>query len=164
MEEGSSDGGLSWREGWNIVTSSFTSLDIGRVALQLAISQNRQEEQLLRQQFLDRQIRSVAVDFGGEFITSIVRIVERAVVAAQRQGLVPANHVGEGAVAGATHEALEQVVKKATGFNVGGKIGIARSGEHLCVAIYLGVGVLNLNEIAVGLAHRSLPGEGESNM
>ena len=72
--------------------------------------------------------------------------------------------LGEGAVAGATHEALEQVVKKATGFNVGGKIGIARSGEHLCVAIYLGVGVLNLNEIAVGLAHRSLPGEGESSM
>ncbi len=144
------------------MAASLTSLDVGRVALQLAVSQNRQEEQALRQQFLERQIRSVAVDFGGEFISSIVRIVERAVVAAQRQGLVPANHVGEGAVAGATHAALEQIVSKATGFNVGGKIGIARSGEHLCVAIYLGVGVLNLNEIAVGLAHRSVPGDGES--
>lgn len=144
------------------VEASYTSLDIGRVALQMAISQTRQEEQALRQQFLERRIRSVAVDFGGDFITSIVRVVERAVVAAQRQGLAPANHVGEGAVAGATHDALEQIVNKATGFNVGGKIGIARYGEHLCVAIYLGVGVLNLNEIAVGLAHRSLPGEGES--
>ena len=39
---------------------------------------------------------------------------------------------------------------------MGGKIGIARCGEHLCVAIYMGVGVLNLNEMCVGLAHRSL--------
>jgi hypothetical protein len=27
----------------------------------------------------------------------------------------------------------------------------------VCVAVYLGVGVLHLNEVAVGLAHRSLP-------
>ena len=45
---------------------------------------------------------------------------------------------------------------KAIGFNVGGKIGIARFDEHLCVAIFMGVGVLNLNELCVGLAHRSL--------
>ena len=64
--------------------------------------------------------------------------------------------MGAGAVAGAAHEALEQVKIKAFGFNVGGKIGIARAGEHLCVAIYMGVGVLNLNELCVGLAHRSL--------
>ena len=63
---------------------------------------------------------------------------------------------GAGAVAGAAHEALEQVKVKAIGFNVGGKIGIARFDEHLCVAIFMGVGVLNLNELCVGLAHRSL--------
>ena len=56
----------------------------------------------------------------------------------------------------AAHAALEQVKTKALGFNVGGKIGIARCGEHLCVAIYMAVGVLNLNELCVGLAHRSL--------
>ena len=39
---------IEQERGMEIVTSSFTSLDIGRVALQLAISQNRQEEQLLR--------------------------------------------------------------------------------------------------------------------
>lgn len=95
--------------------------------------------------------------FGGEFIQSIVKIVERAVVAAQRQGIVTSTHVGAGAVAGAAHEALEQVKVKAIGFNVGGgKIGIARFDEHLCVAIFMGVGVLNLNELCVGLAHRSL--------
>ena len=45
---------------------------------------------------------------------------------------------------------------KAIGFNVGGKIGIARCDENLCVAIYMGIGVLNLNEMCVGLAHRSM--------
>jgi len=71
--------------------------------------------------------------------------------------LVPSTHVGEGAVAGASRAALEQISPMAIGLNVGGKIGIARHGEHLCVAIYAGVGVLNLNEVSVGLAHRSLP-------
>ncbi len=52
---------------------------------------------------------STAVDFGGEFIPSIVKIIERAVVAAQRQGLVTETHVGAGAVAGAAHEVLEQI-------------------------------------------------------
>ena len=37
------------------------------------------------------------------------------------------------------YTSLEQVKTKALGFNVGGKIGIARCGEHLCVAIYMAV-------------------------
>ncbi len=135
----------------------LTSVDVGRAALSMAVSENRQEEQELRNRLSMRSIHATAVDFGGEYITSVKKIIERAVVAAQRQGLVPTNHVGEGAVAGATHAALEQITPKAVGLNVGGKIGIARYGEHLCVAIYTGVGVLNLNEVAVGLAHRSLP-------
>ena len=57
---------------------------------------------------------------------------------------------------------MEQVKNKAVGFSVGGKIGIARKGEHLCVAIFMGVGVLNLNEMCVGLAHRSLPENSEA--
>ena len=137
--------------------AELTSIDIGRAALKMAISETRQEEQDTRQALMKQEIYAVAVDFGGEFIPSIKKIIERAVVASQRQGLVPANHVGEGAVAGAARGALEQVVAKAVGLNVGGKIGIARHGEHLCVAIYLGVGMLNLNEVAVALAHRSLP-------
>ena len=135
----------------------IASVDVGRAALAMAISQDRQEEQELRERLFTRGIVATAVDFGGEYVTSVKKIIERAVVAAQRQGLVQANHVGEGAVAGATHAALEQITPKAVGLNVGGKIGLARFGEHLCVAIYFGVGVLNLNEVAVGLAHRSLP-------
>ena len=137
----------------------IASIDVGRAALAMAISQDRQDEQDLRVRLATRGILATAVDFGGEYVTSVKKIIERAVVAAQRQGLVNANHIGEGAVAGATHAALEQITAKAVGLNVGGKIGLARFGEHLCVAVYFGVGVLNLNEVAVGLAHRSLPTE-----
>ncbi|MDO4177620.1 MAG: HutP family protein [Phascolarctobacterium sp.] len=139
-----------------MIKSATNSMAIGRAALNIALTATRQEENLVKEELLKSGIRSTAVDFGGEFIPSIVKIVERAVVAAQRQGLVTETHVGAGAVAGAAHEALAQVMSKAVGFNVGGKIGIARSGEHLCVAIFMGVGVLNLNEMCVSLAHRSL--------
>ena len=135
----------------------LTSLDVGRAALAMAISTDRQEEQAMRQRLQNRGILAVAVDFGGEYLSSVKKMIERAVVAAQRQGLIEASHVGEGAVAGATHAALEQITPKAVGLNVGGKIGVARYGEHVCVAVYLGVGVLHLNEVAVELAHRSLP-------
>ncbi|MDF2570620.1 MAG: HutP family protein [Sporomusa sp.] len=137
--------------------NEITSIDVGRAALRMAISETRQDEQDTRQLLAKQNMLAVAVDFGGEFIPSVKKIIERAVVAAQRQNLVPANHIGEGAVAGAVRGALEQIAAKAVGLNVGGKIGIARCGEHLCVAVYFGVGVLNLNEVAVGLAHRSLP-------
>lgn len=136
--------------------NSLNSIEIGRAALRIALTENRQEEMRVKERLAAVGIRATAVDFGGEFIPSIVKIIERAVVAAQRQGLVTETHVGAGAVAGAAHEALEQVKNKAVGFNVGGKIGLARCGEHLCVALYMGVGVLNLNEMCVGLAHRSL--------
>lgn len=137
--------------------TDYKSIDVGRAALRMALSESREEEQQIREQLAKMGIRSVAVDYGGEFNTSAKKILERAVVAAQRQGVVASSHTGEGAVAGATKGALEQILPKAMGLNVGGKIGIARHGEHLCVAIYLGVGVLNLNEVAIGLAHRSLP-------
>jgi 3-hydroxy-3-methylglutaryl CoA synthase len=134
----------------------YASVDIGRAALTMAISKDRVEEQELRAKLQANGIQATAVDFGGEYLSSVKKIIERAVVAAQRQGLVSSNHIGEGAVAGATHAALEQITAKAAGLNIGGKIGLARYGEHLCVAVYVGVGVLHLNEVAVGLAHRSL--------
>ena len=135
------------------------SLDVGRAALRIAVTSSRGEENIVKQELADQQTKEAAVDFGGEFTGIIVKIVERAVVAAQRQGIVPDNHIGAGPVAGAAAAALEQVKLKALGFNVGGKIGIARHKEHLCVAIYMGVGMLNLNELCVGLAHRSIKEE-----
>ena len=55
---------------------------------------------------------------------------------------------------GATHEALTQIVDKAIGLNIGGKIGIARSGDHIVVAVFFGIGLLHLNEVAIALGHR----------
>lgn len=60
-------------------------------------------------------------------------------------------------MAGATREALFQIYQKANGFNVGGKIGIARCGEHLSVCIFMSIGLLHLNEVVIGLGHRSIP-------
>ena len=105
----------------------LNSIEIGRAALRIALTNSRVEENKVKEKLAVSGIRSTAVDFGGEFIPSIVKVIERAVVAAQRQGLVTETHVGAGAVAGAAHEALEQVKTKAVGFNVGGKIGIARA-------------------------------------
>mgnify|MGYP003557064295 FL=1 len=133
------------------------SIEVGRAALRMALTATRSEETNMKGLLKLQGIHSAAVDFGGDFLKSISEIMKRAVVAAQRQGLVEDNHIGAGAVAGAAHAALEQVKNKAVCFSVGGKIGIARKGEHLCVAIFMGVGVLNLNEMCVGLAHRSLP-------
>jgi hypothetical protein len=57
-------------------------------------------------------------------------------------------------VAGAAREALSQVMPKAIGLNVGGKIGVARCGEHVAVATFFGIGLLHLNEVAIGTGHR----------
>jgi hypothetical protein len=48
------------------------------------------------------------------------------------------------------------IMPKAVGLNVGGKIGIARQKEHVSVAVYFGVGLLHLDEVAIGLGHRAL--------
>lgn len=134
-----------------------TSVNIGRAAVRMALSETREDEQALRASLTEQGIKSVAVDFGGQFLAIIPKIIEHAVVAAQRQNVIGENHVAEGAVIGAAEQALEQLKRKAIGLNVGGKIGIARQKEHLSVAIYMGVGVLHLNEIAIAVAHRSLP-------
>lgn len=142
----------------------FKSIDVGRAALRIALTSSRLEEKNVKELLWKQGIRTAAVDFGGDFINSVSRIMERATVTARRQGIVGNGHLNEGAVAGATHAALEQVKNKAMGFSVGGKIGIARYGEHLCVAIFMGVGVLNLNELCVGLGHRSLPANEEPDL
>ncbi len=139
----------------------YNSLAVGRAALRLALTETREDEQLYRRELQEKGIRSVAVDFGGQFVQSVPKIIEHAVVAAQRQHVVADNHVGEGAVIGATQDALEQLKRKSIGLNVGGKIGVARYREHVSVAIYMGVGILHLNEIAVAIAHRSLPAHEE---
>lgn len=126
-------------------------------AIKMALSATRQEEAELKKQLLEEHgVRAVAVDYGGEFISSVGKIVERAVVAAKREGVIKESHADEGAVAGATREAIAQIMPKALGLNVGGKIGIARHKDHVSVAIFMGIGLLHLDEVAIGLGHRAV--------
>lgn len=130
------------------------SREVARAALTMCMSRTRDEEYERKAELRQQGILSAAVDYGGEFISSMTRMVERVVVAAKREGVINDSHLEEGAVAGAAREALVQVMNKALGLNVGGKLAIARNGDHLAVAVFFGIGLLHLNEVAVGLGHR----------
>jgi hypothetical protein len=135
----------------------FGSRKIASAAIKIALTESREEENQLKNEFVQIGIKTAAVDIGGEYITSIKKIIERAIVAAKREGVIKESHYDEGAVAGATREALSQIMPKALGLNVGGKIGIARQKDHLSVVVFLGVGLLHLDEVAIGLGHRVAP-------
>lgn len=130
---------------------------VATAALKMAITASRQEEGLLKKELFEEfGVKAVAVDYGGEFINSVGKIVERSVVAAKREGVIKDAHADEGAIAGAAREAISQIMPKALGLNVGGKIGIARHKDHVSVAIFLGIGLLHLDEVAIGLGHRAV--------
>jgi hypothetical protein len=126
-------------------------------AIRMALSASRQEEIVLKKELLEQlEVKAVAIDYGGEFISSVGKIVERAVVAAKREGVIKETHSEEGAVAGAAREAVAQIMPKALGLNVGGKIGVARHHDHISVAVFMGIGLLHLDEVAIGLGHRAV--------
>lgn len=132
------------------------SKEVAAAAIKVAVTQDRNQEKAVQEALTVDGIQAVAVDFGGEFISSITKIIERAIVAARREGLIDESHIDEGAVAGAAKEAVSQIMNKAIGLNVGGKIAVARCGEHISVAVFFGIGLLHLNEVAVGVGHRVL--------
>jgi hypothetical protein len=132
----------------------YGSKDVAKAAVIIALTSDRVEEKKKQSEYMNSGIKVAAVDYGGEFINSVMKIIERAVVSSKREGVILDSHAEEGAVAGATREALSQIMPKALGLNVGGKIGIARYNEHVSVAIYFGIGLLHLNEVAIGLGHR----------
>ena len=134
----------------------FQSADVARAAIRMALSENRSDENELREKLAKSGIRAVAVNFGSKFLDIIPKIYESAIVAAQRQHVISDTHVGDGSVVGAMESAIEQIKLMAMGMNVGGKIGIARWKEHLCVAVFVEVGVLHFNEVTLGMAHRVL--------
>ena len=130
------------------------SREVAKAALMMSLTSDREEERSLMEAYAAKGIRTAAVDFGGEYISSVMKIVERTVVAARREDVIAETHPEQGAAAGAAREAVAQIMNKALGLNVGGKIGIARCGEHVVVALFFGIGLLNLNEVAVGMGHR----------
>ena len=133
-----------------------SSKETARAALIISMTQDREEERRYKEALMADDIRSAAVDCGGDYISSVNKFIERAIVAAKREGVIGESHIEEGAVAGAAHEALSQIMNKALGLSVGGKIGIARRGDHIAVAAYFAIGLLHLNDIAVGLGHRAI--------
>ncbi len=130
------------------------SKEIMAAAIRLAVTNTMDEERALGQALREQGISAAAVNFGGEYISSVGKIIERTIIAARREGVISEAHNEEGAVAGAAHEAVIQIDSKALGLNIGGKIGIARHEDHICVAMYFGVGLVHLNEIAIGIGHR----------
>ena len=132
------------------------SRDVARAAIMLALSTSREDEAAHKQQLAGSHIRSAASDCGGDFSGSVMKIIERAVVIAKREGLISDKAHEEGAVAGAAHDAVIQLADKALGLNVGGKIGVARADGHVAVAIFFTVGLVHLNEVCVGLGHRAV--------
>ena len=129
---------------------------VARAALSLAMTADREEEATLRRSLQERGIRGAASDFGGDYASSVLKIIERAVVAAKREGVIGETHQEEGAVAGAARDAAMQMSSKALGLSVGGKIGVTREGGHVAVALFFTVGLVHLNEVCVGLGHRAV--------
>ncbi|BAF59812.1 MAG: hut operon positive regulator HutP [Pelotomaculum sp.] len=134
----------------------YGSRKVARVAIEMALTDSREQEKEYKQRFAREGIKTAAVDYGGDFISSVGKIIERAIVASKREGVIREVHADEGAVAGATREALSQIMPKAIGLNIGGKIGIARKDDHISVAVFFGVGLLHLDEVAIGLGHRAV--------
>lgn len=137
------------------MSNHIGSRKVAACAVKMALTENREEEKDLQRAFAAEGIKTAAVDYGGEYITSVKKIVERAVVASKREGVIKDTHADEGAVAGATREALSQIMPKAVGLNVGGKIGVARQNDHITVALFFGIGLLHLDEVAIGIGHRA---------
>ncbi len=131
------------------------SVDACRIALKMAISSREEEKELIKK-YRGEGIKVAAVNVGGSMPGSRFKFIESALIAAKRNNLIRDEHVHDGAVIGAVREAMSQIETNINGLSVGGKIGIARNGEHLGVAIFLSVGILQFNEVITSVAHRSI--------
>ncbi|MGN0181924.1 MAG: HutP family protein [Candidatus Ornithomonoglobus sp.] len=134
----------------------YGSRAVSKAAVSMAMSDTREDEAAVKAELMKYGIKAAAVDFGGDFLNAVPKILERTVVAAKREGVIGNSHSEEGAVAGAAHEAIQQIQTKCAGLNLGGKIGIACNGAHLSVCLFFALGLLNLNDIVIGLGHRAI--------
>lgn len=132
------------------------SLEVARAAISLAITPSRGEEENLIKQLKDDEIQGAALDVGGEAISQSHVIIERAIIAARKSGIIQEGEIQDGVVAGAARDALNQILVKALGLNCGGKVAVCRSGPHLSVCIFMSVGMMYLNDVVIGLGHRVL--------
>ena len=133
------------------------SVDVARAAVRLAVTPSRETEEKFIAALGEIGVKAAAVDIGGDITGSIHIIIERAIIASRKAGVTKENHLQDGAIAGAAREAVSQIAEKAIGLNGGGKIAIARFGEHLSVCVFMSIGLLHLNDVVIGLGHRSVP-------
>ena len=85
-----------------MMKASGESREVARAAILLSMTSTREEEAELKEKLLGEEIHGAAADYGGEFVQSVMKIVERAVVAAKRENVIGDTHHEEGAVAGAS--------------------------------------------------------------
>lgn len=140
-----------------VPVKELESLEIARAAVRMAITKDRTQEAQLKEELRSAGIHAAAIDMGGEYDALVRTGIERALVAAKREGLIRETHTDEGAVAGAAREALSQIAVKSFGLSAGGKVAIARKDEHLIVVAFFAVGLVHLNEVALAMAHRAIP-------
>lgn len=80
------------------------SLDVPREAVRLALTSREEERDYIRK-LEDLGGKAAAVDIGGNISVSLSKILERALVASKRVGLIKENYAEEGAVMGAARDA-----------------------------------------------------------
>ena len=67
--------------------NQFTSLDVTKAAVKVAMTSSRNEEDQLVKQLKEHGINATAVDVGGNLIQSIPKIIERAIIASRKTGI-----------------------------------------------------------------------------
>lgn len=135
--------------------SERTGNETTKKAVLMAISA-REEEKGLIEDFGKEGFKCVAVNVGGKMPTIVPKIIENALVASVRKGIIKDTRTQNGAIAGAIREAMNQIQNNMNGLSVGGKIGVARRGEDLSVALYFSIGLLHLNETVMAVSHRAI--------
>ena len=139
-----------------VVSLENKTTDVAKIAIKMALS-TREEENALAKEYGNQGFYCTAVDVGGKLPDMTSKIIENTLVASKRKNIIKDIHLHDGAVAGAVREALFQISARTNGLNVGGKVGIARKGEHISIAVFFSIGLLHLNEVVIGLGHRSIP-------
>jgi len=130
--------------------------DVARAALSISLTKDKSDETSVKMTFRRSGIMTASFNIAGDFIPSLQTWIEQTLALAKSEGIICGSFVDAGALVGAAREALAQVMPKAVGVNVGGKIGLAYCNENLAVAVFLGIGLLHLNDVAVGLGHRAV--------
>ena len=133
----------------------ISSLDVPKEAVRMALTTREEEKELIKM-IETMGGKAAAVDIGGNISSSITKVLERALVASKRVGLIKDEYAQEGAVIGAARDALMQILERSSNLNVGRKIGIVKQDHDIAVCIYVSIGLLHLNEFAIGIGHRTL--------